>query len=349
MAIARVGNLARRTAGPTGRPPILYFNIGWMTEYRGPAANDPTIGAHRYLDAHRNGAESYNFVPTSDGTVRGYRPPGDRERTNITRLGAAARDDAIEGVLVVWMAREPGTQKTLIVGWYENATVFRQARDGGIDFHGERIHYTAEARVADAKLLPPVARTFNVRSSRTDPGAGFGQKPTWYGSPAVDARVWAYVRAKGSRASGTKPTNSRRPPRNMDPELRRMVEKKAIDHATAYYRLPENGACDVRSVEAEAKGWDLEVASGDMLLFVEVKGLLKSELICELTPNEYANMMSRDNRKRYVVYVVNNALAEPPAVPTASIFEHARGRLWRTEDGRELNIREKVAAVLTCR
>ncbi|MFL6843587.1 MAG: protein NO VEIN domain-containing protein [Allosphingosinicella sp.] len=320
-----------------------------MTEYQGPAPNDPTIGAHRYLDEHRHGAESYNFVRSSDGTVRGYRPPGDRERTNITRLGAGARDDILEGVLVVWMAREPGTQKTLIVGWYENATVFRKARDGGVDFHGERIHYTAEARVEDAVLLPPVARIFNVRSSRTDPGAGFGQKPTWYGAPSVDARVWDYVQARRGRRPRAKPAKPGRPPRNIDPELRRKVEKAAIAHATAYYRLPENGACDVCSVEAEAKGWDLEVAGADVSLLVEVKGLLKSEIICELTSNEYAKMMSGKNRKRYVVYVVNNALAEPPAVPTASIFGHVGGRLWRTEDGRELIIREMVAAILTCR
>lgn len=344
-----VAKAPSRKTGSVARPPIVYFNIGWMKEYRGTAADDPTIGAHRYLDHHLHGGESFNFFPTRDGTVRGYRPPGEGERTNITRLGARSNDSALDGVLVVWLAREPGSRKTLIIGWYENATVFRHARDAGIDLNGERIHYAAEARAEDATLLPPVARTFNVRSSRTDPGAGFGQKPTWYGAAAVDARVWAYVRSRLNRGGQAKPPKRRRPPRNVDPELRRKVEKAAVAHAVAYYELEADGACEVVSVEAEAKGWDLEVWNGRELLLVEVKGLLNPDLICELTPNEYAKMMHRQNRRRYVVYVVNNALSEPPAVATSSIFVHVGGRAWRTADGRELQIRKRVAAVLTCR
>ena len=103
-------------------------------------------------------------------------------------MGAARTDAAIDGTLVVWLAKEPGSGRTLIVGWYQNATVFRAARDGGIDLYGERIYYTAEALAEDATLLPLIARTFEVRSSRILPGAGFGQKPTWYGAETVDAR-----------------------------------------------------------------------------------------------------------------------------------------------------------------
>jgi hypothetical protein len=83
-------------------------------------------------------------------------------------------------------------------------------------------------------------------------------------------------------------------------------------------------------------------------LLVEVKGLLNAGLTCELSPNEYEKMMMEDYRSRYVVYVVNNALAKAPAVPIPSIFEHAGGASWRTKDGRELIITAKTGAVLTC-
>jgi hypothetical protein len=330
------------------RPPIIYFNIGWMKNYAGAASNDVTIGAHGYLDDHLHGAESFNFVPTENGTVRGYRPPGDREQTNITRMGAASADTEIGDALVVWLAREPGSGRTLIVGWYQNASVFRTARDGGTELNGEPIHYTAEARTEDAILLPPIARTFEVQSSRVLPGAGFGQKPTWFGSEAVDARVWAYVQSKARHRGPKNPAGNKTPPKNLDPELRRKVEKAAIEHAIAYYKSEFGDSCPIVSVETAAKGWDLEVYNGPEPILVEVKGLMNVGLVCELTPNEYEKMMLPAHSSRYVVYVVNNALAAPPATPVASIFEHVRGREWRTADGRELIIEEKTAAVLSC-
>src|SRR5258708_5182596 len=80
-----------------------------MKSYAGPAPDDQTIGAHGYLDDHPHGHESFNFVPTEDGTVCGYRPPGDREQTHVTRMGAASIAAAIDGALVVWLAKEPGS------------------------------------------------------------------------------------------------------------------------------------------------------------------------------------------------------------------------------------------------
>jgi hypothetical protein len=205
-----------------------------------------------------------------------------------------------------------------------------------------------EARVKDATLLPPVARTFEVRSSRLEPGAGFGQKPTWYGAEAVDARVWDYIRSRHKIRPAAKPTGRKGLPRNVDPELRRKVEKAAVEHAIAYYKAEFGAGCPVISVETAAIGWDLEVYTGADPLLVEVKGLLNAPLLCELTPNEYEKMMLDANYSRYVVYVVNNALAEYPAMPIASIFEHAGDRVWRTADGRELVITEKIGAVLSC-
>ncbi|MGT2465038.1 DUF3883 domain-containing protein [Mesorhizobium atlanticum] len=190
---------------------------------------------------------------------------------------------------------------------------------------------------------------FKFRSSRTKPAAGFGQKPTWYGAESIDKEVWAYIRSYGSERRDPPPPTATKPPKNLDPELRRKVEKAAVAHATTYFRELYGPRCIVRSVEVEAKGWDLEVFAGPEPLLIEVKGLLNSALVCELTPNEYEKMMLDEYRRRYVVYIVNNALAEPPAVPIASVFEHVEGEKWATADGRHLIITPKTAAVLSCR
>lgn len=340
---------ARKTARRP-RPPIIYFNVGWMKRYQGIASDDPTIGGHAYFakQKHTHGAEAFNFLPTRGATLQGYRPPGAAEKTDIGRLGAAPEEEHIDGVLVVWLAREPGTGRTRIIGWYENARVYRTAQPGSFTLEGSREHYTAEAAAASCRLLPPVARTFEVKSSRTAPGEGFGQKPTWYGTPKVDARVWNYISNYGKLPASAKPRKAKgRPPRNHDPELRRKVERAAVDHAVGYFKSVYGPMCRVESVESQAKGWDIEVFCGAEPLLVEVKGLLNQELVCELTPNEFANMMKEGNRSRYVVYVVNNALAAAPASPLPSVFEHCGGDVWRTRDGRELKITPKTGAVLT--
>ncbi|HEV7277074.1 MAG TPA: DUF3883 domain-containing protein [Devosiaceae bacterium] len=329
-------------------PPIIYFNIGWMKHYAGADADDPTIGGHGWLADHEHGLECFNFLPTKAREVQGYRPPGTRDTINIDRLGAKPGDDTLDGVLVVWLAREPGSGKTLVVGWYRDATVYREAQTGQFHLDGMESEYSVKALKDHATLVPVSMRSFQVPSSRTAPGEGFGQKPTWYGAPAVDKRVWAYVNGWDNAKKQAEPTKGKRPPRNSDPELRRKVEKAAVLHAWRYYEAKYGQGC-VESVEPYGRGWDLEVRSGDVEWLVEVKGLLNAYLTCELTPNEYEKMCAPEYCAKYVVYVVNNALAEEPQAPVPSVFIWTSGGTWRTEDGRELQVVEKVAAVLSCK
>ena len=340
--------MAKTSERAVNQPPMIYFNVGWMEHYAGISDEDETKGAHGYLKEHRHGAESFNFQKRTDGRVRGYRPPGGREQTDITKLGASAGASSIGNVLVVWLAKEPDSGVTMIVGWYRDATIYRAAQDAEIDVNGERIHYTAEASVNNAKCLPLVLRDYPIQSSRTNPGKGFGQKPTWYGAPEIDRDVWNYIRAFGAEPQELPPPPSATPPKNSDPELRRKVEKAAVMHAKSYFRALYGPTCPIRSVELEAKGWDLEVFAGPRPLLVEVKGLLNEAIICELTPNEYENMMKPDQRSRYIVYVVNNALAEKPAVPIPSVFRYVDAARWATQDKRELSIVPKTGAVLLC-
>ena len=340
------------TASPTTKsaktPPMIYFNVGWMKHYKGAVADDETVGGHGYLANYSHGAEAFNFLPVK-GVLQGYRPPGSREETNIDRLGASAGDKWIDGVTVVWLAKEPKTRQTLIVGWYRNARVYREAQDGGRIMNGESHNFSAETKIENARLLPVVARSFQVNSSRKAPGEGYGQKPTWYGAPTVNGRVWAYIRSvEGNIAATASKTPSKKPPKNLDTELRRKVERAAVDHATKYYKAIYGSACRVHSVEKDAVGWDLEIYHHAEPLLVEVKGLLNAKLCCELSPNEYEKMMMPQYRQRYVIYVVNNALAEAPASAIPSIFEHVGGSMWQTKDGRQLVITEKTGAVLSC-
>lgn len=339
----------RHPASDKDIPPVIYFNVGWMKAYRGPTADERTQGAHAYLKQHRYGAESFNFLEV-DGRVGGYRP-GHRQGIRIERLGAGSRDERVDGILAVWMAKEPVSGSTRIVGWYKNATVYRQSRyprSHGHSINGEEVWISVEAAGSDVKLLPMEARQFEVPSHHRMKG-GFGQSPVWYGAPDVNRRVLRFIKeielgssvAPRPKGSG----KSVKPPKNFDPELRRKVERAAVNHAIDFYRSPEGGSGKVVSVEVEAVGWDLTVEKPDgSVLLIEVKGLQGDRLVCELTPNEFARMQEAAHRDRYRVYVVCNALTQP----LSSVFAHVADGRWETLDGRKLGIQPKIAAVLSC-
>lgn len=315
---------------PSSPPaPMIFFNVGWMRRYGGTFADDLTTGRHGHLKDNEHGAEAFNFAPVG-GRLYGYRPPGDRNIA-IERLGAKRGDERIEGVTVVWMALHRESGNTVVVGWYRNATVLREpaplpASATGRDF-GE---YMVTARVEDSRLLTPQARQFRVLSSHRRVG-GFGQSPTFYDNDdTVRTRMGRYIAdieanvGKGTRKGGA------RPPRNPDPEKRRLVERTAVDHATAFFESALGGGYEVESVEALGCGWDLECVRDDAILRVEVKGCSGSGVVAELTPNEYAKMQDPAFRPTYVVYIVTDCLTENPI---ASVFTHARRRAGRRRMG----------------
>ncbi|MEJ1118084.1 DUF3883 domain-containing protein [Phyllobacterium sp. CCNWLW109] len=329
-------------------PPMVFFNIGWMKKYAGAAQDDPTRGRHGYLVGRTHGAESFNFAPKR-GKVFGYRP-GFGRKVNINELGAATKDDHISGVLVVWIAMEPTSKKAFIVGWYRNATVYRSAQPSttlkGNIHPGMDISYTAETEALLATLLPEPNRDFWVQSNKTMDG-GFGQSIVWYGrDDEYRSRVWKYISEveKEKARLSTSSTKKTRPPRNLDPELRRKVEKAAIAHATKHFKSTVGGGYTVESVESLARGWDLEASRNDGSLFIEVKGLHGPKGVCELTPNEYGQFINEDVKRRYIVYIVNHALS---ANPIASVFRYdSNEHRWKTADGRVLHINVRPGAVL---
>ena len=53
--------------------PLVLVNIGWMIDYAGISADDPTLGGHGYLKANKSGHEAWNFRPYRK-KVYGYVP-----------------------------------------------------------------------------------------------------------------------------------------------------------------------------------------------------------------------------------------------------------------------------------
>ena len=155
---------------------LIFFNIGWMNKYNGIAGDSIERGGK--YNQHSVGHEVCNFT-NNNGTLYGYvQPVG--ESIKIEKLGASKQDDRIDGVTVVWTAG-PESGGTVVVGWYREATVYRNIqriekpnklqKENGVT--GFRVSALAEKAV----LLPVEQRDLII--PRAVKG-GIGQSNVWF-------------------------------------------------------------------------------------------------------------------------------------------------------------------------
>jgi hypothetical protein len=107
---------------------MVFFNIAWMNEYKGITPNDRPVHGGKHVEDFLYGDEVYNFQAYR-GKMYGFVEVGWKPKPrciNIAHFGASKREKSVSGVLVVWVARHPRKPHTLVVGWYKNATIYRQ-------------------------------------------------------------------------------------------------------------------------------------------------------------------------------------------------------------------------------
>jgi hypothetical protein len=122
---------------------------------------------------------------------------------------------------------------------------------------------------------------------------------------------------------------------------RLLVEKEAIKMITRHY--VRSLGYDVRSVERDNLGWDLEASNGKSLHYLEVKGLSGTGVSVELTPNEYDAM--RERWERFKVCIVTNALSNRRSL---SIFSCSKeGGDWKDVDDNKLVVKRVSGARLS--
>lgn len=317
--------------------PILFCNVGWMERYQGLRSGDHISGGGAYVKKEGRGHEVCNFSPDND-TLYGYvQAPG--VQINLDRLGANSGDASIAGTTVVWTATRPGGGTT-IVGWYKDATVFRNYQQfkktpraqsqNGVD------GYRITAPVGSATLLPMDARVFEI--PRQVKG-GMGQSNVWYADSPESSPLVKKVR---KWIEGGKYPRKPKQGKPQDQERKVKVEKAAIRVCCTHF---ENLGYAVVSVEKDNVGWDLVAKSGRSSLRIEVKGLSGSEFSVELTPNEYKAFTQQASD--YRLAVVTNALGSP-CLSICRYSDEQAAWLVEDNDGRALDIKVKQSASITC-
>lgn len=146
---------------------LVFFNIARMEKYQG-LAQDKAVGGGSYPQQHGFGAEIFNFQHFHN-TMYGFVEPGWTtvlKLINITKLGAHRMEQSVSGILVIWVARHP-QKKTLVVGWYEDAKIYRKRQPPPPNLSrkqpdGRDAPYCVEADRKDCLLIPHSARDFQI-------------------------------------------------------------------------------------------------------------------------------------------------------------------------------------------
>lgn len=158
---------------------ILFCNITYLRSYLGTIEDDLPLKGGSWVKDHKDAHEKWNFL-NYNGYCYGF--VQNNGEFHLERLeGVSTQDTSTDGVTIVWCALNQNGD-TVIVGWYENATVYRYYEDSlatpisGID----RIYF-AKALAEDCYLLPEEERTYVIgRASQLGKGKGFGQQNYWY-------------------------------------------------------------------------------------------------------------------------------------------------------------------------
>ncbi len=280
---------------------IIFFNIGWMRDYQG-LRDDLIKGGGKHISKEGWGGEIFNFKE-HESQFYGYVEAWGK--VNINKIGASTEDEFIDNVTVVWTARRPDTGGTYVIGWYENSRVFRErqisAKDSGREFNGQILHFVATAKSSECVLLSIDERTTNVPRGL----AGMGQRNVWYGlnNPGFVSLVEKFI--ANYKANNSEIANSKTP-QQFDINKRKRVEEIAVEKVKEYYK---GLGYVIKSVEDKNYGWDLEATLNKIKLLIEVKGLSGSDLIADLTPNEYTKL--KEKKDTYRLCIVTEALKKP--------------------------------------
>lgn len=165
--------------------PMLVCRITWMKRYQGITDDDQPVGGGSYVDANNDAYEKFNFHPQEDGLVHGFVETkysgghtADINYANSIHIenldNSAKNSDKLDGVRIVFVSYSPNLGKTVVVGWYDNATVYRNR----FEYNG--LHTTMTCNANDAHLIPIEERTFEIPKAGRGNDFGIGQSNVWY-------------------------------------------------------------------------------------------------------------------------------------------------------------------------
>ena len=184
---------------------ILFCNIAYMKYYKGIIKNlDGPRNGGGYVQRTGDAYEKYNFL--SQASDMGERCYGffETKSTNgknanqlhIEKINNISKEcEKATNVLVIWCAKFCHN-RSVIVGWYKNANVYRNYEHTDIVLADGSLYsqaYNIEAAAEDCVLLSESERNVNIWTAprkKQNLSYGFGQSNVWF---AAEESAISYV------------------------------------------------------------------------------------------------------------------------------------------------------------
>lgn len=320
--------------------PLVIFRLGWMEDYSGI---DEIIGGGAHIEENGEGGEMWNFRDEA-GRHYGYVMTKNFAGIDLHRIlpeeNWETGNEGV-GIDIVFISTDPEPNiGQVIVGWYKDATIFhkeyrsRRGTKGESDW--DSIDYLSEVDSDNAVLLDLSERRFIVPRGKGYPG----QSNVWYGDNGTSEveHFKAEVRSYIEKLNKSKPAQGRKHKKPNKSDVL-SIEKAAVNLSWNHYFAQ---GYDLKSVEKDNVGWDLEATKGTEKLLIEVKGHKGNTIQFELTPNEYAQM--QNNKQNYRVCVVRNALNAPDLTEFSVSEDDYAWYLEQVNGSEVVRLDEKVAA-----
>lgn len=307
------------------KQPVLFARIGWMKYYNGPLIGDEKPRGGGEYNKTRLGHEAFNFHEVR-GQLLGF---FQASKIKLERIVPGTHEDILKGVVVVFVATDPEQGGQRIVGWYWNATVYRNPRSSPPK-ERNGFHYFLVAEDREAVLLPSHLRTYLIPGGK----GGFGKanicylyeqngksKPARWLPEALEfvqnyenenllvnpqaeaaAGVVQSVELEIERSAGFQPNS----------KIKRAVDLHAMGRAEKEFK---NRGYEVKDV-SQKKPYDLHCSKSDEVKYVEVKGTQSNGLDIFLTAGEVKFI--EKNKANCVLCVVHGIAVKGKRKPKAS-------------------------------
>ena len=190
--------------------PIIFARIADMKYYKGITDIDSPENGGSYVKDTGMAHECYNFdvVKDQEGNefclgftmLMGSSKIKDSQLhiEKIVGCELYKKEEVVEGVTVVWVSKSQRSKTMRVVGFYKNATVFREYQSADFD-NGYVQAYNFVADKKDCVLLPYSERHSNSvwyvpASQKNGASFGFGRSNIWYaGSNTRNEKEIQYV------------------------------------------------------------------------------------------------------------------------------------------------------------
>jgi len=309
--------------------PVLFARIGWMKYYKGPMTGDERPQGGGKYNKTGVGNEAFNFHEIGGRLFGYFQPQMQASKIKLERIVPGVRGDVLDDVLVVFVATDPEQGSQRIIGWYRNATVYRNRRSSPPK-ERNGFNYFLVAKECDAVLLPTHLRTQIVPGGK----GGFGQanicylyeqsgksKPAKWVSDAMEfvqsydnenllvnpqaeaaPGVVGSVEVEIERSAGFQPNS----------KVRKAVELHAMGRAEKEFRKRGYEVEDV----SKKRPYDLHCTKPNEVKYVEVKGTQSDGIDIVLTAGE-VNFIEK-NGPASILCIVHGIAVNGTRKPKAS-------------------------------